>query len=209
MSGPAEEPMLIEQDVCPMVGLILDRHLVFVDTGQPVPTSGDRVTALCGTPVTIGPRPAEVLPGIPATHAADCPDCRVVLEGRPPEIDTVDEVIRLFLRRTSATPVHIVEIEATTTPSPMLIARCGEVFDGTADQVTAGDGMPCTLCLLLSLSRMRKRESAPRWTRFDNSCRVRHSHCRSRSVLPNELRYAAMTTGTALRHTRIGDPVLH
>jgi hypothetical protein len=28
------------------------------------------------------------------------------------------------------------------------------------------------------------------------------------SILSGGLRYAAMTTGTALRHTRIGDPVL-
>ncbi|AOS61038.1 hypothetical protein [Actinoalloteichus hymeniacidonis] len=149
----ADEPLLMEQAALPAAGIFLDRHQVFVNTGEPIPIDGDRVTALCGTSLLIGPPPTEVLPGIPAMRFADCADCTAVLWAPPKEVGG-EEALRIFLRLPGTMPVHIVEIGAAT-PAPMpLVSLCGAVFGvgQPVDRVDAGDGTPCTLCLLRSLS---------------------------------------------------------
>ncbi|AOS65273.1 hypothetical protein [Actinoalloteichus hymeniacidonis] len=158
MSGEREtatESLLVEQLARPVAGLFLDRHQIAVFTADPIPVDGDQVTALCGAALILGPPPAEVLPGIPATQVADCADCQAVLWTPPEGVNLgAEQVPRILLRRTGAVPVHIVEIGAATAAPTPLVALCGAVFgmEEPVYRVNAGDGVPCTLCLLRSLS---------------------------------------------------------
>ncbi|APU16071.1 MULTISPECIES: MarR family winged helix-turn-helix transcriptional regulator [Actinoalloteichus] len=160
MSGEREiaaEPMLVEQDVLPAAGLFLDRHQVPVPAGDPMPVDGEQVAALCGALVVIGPPPAEVLLGIPATHTADCLDCRAVIIGvdtAPMTEDDAEPVARAYVRRPGTVPVHVIELGPAAEPPAALIARCGQVFHvgDPVDHLRPGDGAPCTLCLLRTSS---------------------------------------------------------
>ncbi|ASO22888.1 hypothetical protein FHR81_005047 [Actinoalloteichus hoggarensis] len=156
-------PMLIEQDTLPAVGIILDRHLALVDDGPP--EDGAVLTALCGAPLTVGPPPAEVLPGVPAAYTADCPFCQDVLtatlrDGSPdaPECphEAAPESRRAgpaapsltAVRLARGEPVHLCRLPPA---GPTLTTSCGASLPRTmVEIVDPGDGVPCTCCLLTS-----------------------------------------------------------
>ncbi|WP_157434017.1 MULTISPECIES: hypothetical protein [Actinoalloteichus] len=176
-----DQPMLRSQDALPVVGLILDRHLVFLDVGDSVPLDGDVAETLCRARVTIGPAPAEVLPGIPATHVADCADCQAVADAGcradlEPATASVgaESVVRAFVRRVGAVAVHIVELDSAQDAPEVLVALCGQVFPAgePLDRLSLGDGAPCFRCLLRSL---------PGLTRPRRATRERQTHRTGRS----------------------------
>ncbi|WP_075743101.1 MULTISPECIES: hypothetical protein [Actinoalloteichus] len=161
----AEESLLLEQSALPAAGLFLDVHQLPVLAGEPIPVDGDQVAALCGTSVVIGPPPAEVLPGIPATHTAACADCQAVID----DVDTPSVLVEdgepvapAYLRRTGTVLVHVIELAAAEVLPAVLIARCGVTFHpgDPVDRVEFGDGVPCTRCLLRSSSSLLGRSGA-------------------------------------------------
>ncbi|APU13548.1 MULTISPECIES: hypothetical protein [Actinoalloteichus] len=144
----ATEPMLIEQITLPTVGLICQRHAVFVNAGEPVPAEGARALALCGVPLTLGPAPQEMLPGVPA-EVVDCADCQAIIWNKP-DARPVDVRQRLCIRRVGTVDVHLVDAAGLTAVT--MTALCGAVFHlGDAlEQLAPGAGAPCTRCLLAS-----------------------------------------------------------
>ncbi|AOS62058.1 hypothetical protein [Actinoalloteichus hymeniacidonis] len=146
----ATDPLLIDQVTLPEVGIVCQRHAVFVDEGETLPSAGEQAFSLCGIPLTIGPPPAEMLPGVPA-EVVDCADCQAIIWDEP-AIEPVGSDFRLFVRRRGTIDVHIVEdsgLSATT-----MTARCGALFRLGEDleQLAPGCGAPCNRCLLASLS---------------------------------------------------------
>ncbi|APU17728.1 MULTISPECIES: hypothetical protein [Actinoalloteichus] len=159
-------PMLIEQDTLPEAGIILDRHLALVDDGPP--EDGAALTALCGVRLTVGPPPAEVLPGVPAAYTADCPFCQDVLtatlldtqaedlDRTPADSSAAGESHRsagtapplMAVRLSPGEPVHLCRLPLA---GPTLTASCGAALPRTmVEIVDPGDGVPCTCCLLTS-----------------------------------------------------------
>ncbi|AOS64181.1 hypothetical protein [Actinoalloteichus hymeniacidonis] len=151
MTEYAEQPCYIEQVTAPLVGLICDRHTVVVAVGAAIPTDGDRVETLCGQWMIIGPPPTEAVPGIPATHFADCADCHAI-RTEEPENEQASAPLRFFVRLRGTVDVHIASADPTI--AELLITQCGRRFRPGDDLelLDAGDGAPCVRCLLLSLS---------------------------------------------------------
>ncbi|ASO18331.1 hypothetical protein FHR81_002734 [Actinoalloteichus hoggarensis] len=150
-TGLASEPMLVDQISAPAVGLILQRHKVFVDQGEALLVDGERAVALCGAWVTVGASPAEVEPGVPATHVEDCPDCRAIHLGEA-DLPMPGDPIRWFVRRVGTPVVHVVTDDGIT--ATRLVAQCGRSFrlGEPLERLAAGDGVPCTACLLAAPS---------------------------------------------------------
>ncbi|ASO18411.1 hypothetical protein FHR81_002815 [Actinoalloteichus hoggarensis] len=149
--GTADEPRLIEQVAPPTVGLVCQRHAIFVDIGETVPIAGEDALALCGVPVTIGPAPEEMLPGVPA-EVVDCADCQAIVWDEPSPRPAHARP-RLYIRRVGTVPVHIVDVEGLTATTMTSLCRTVFHLGDQLEQLAPGAGAPCTRCLLASLSR--------------------------------------------------------
>ncbi|APU12868.1 MULTISPECIES: hypothetical protein [Actinoalloteichus] len=147
----ADEPRLIEQVTLPTVGLVCQRHAIFVNTGETLPAEGEAALALCGVRVTLGPAPEEMLPGVPA-EVVDCADCQGIIWDEP-DPRPAHARPRLYIRRVGTVPVHIVDVEGLTATTMTSLCRTVFHLGEALEQLAPGAGAPCTGCLLASLSR--------------------------------------------------------
>ncbi|ASO21824.1 hypothetical protein FHR81_003475 [Actinoalloteichus hoggarensis] len=165
-AGRHQEAERYHQDTLPDFGLLLDRHVLI--GGRPPP--GAEATTVCGRNVTIRPAPLEIEPGVPAVGARDCLDCQDVLRGTPREALSDRGAPPLLPARLSGrfdvvgTARWVVHLCSLTEPDGVTVTtRCG--IDLPVDEietVDAGEGMPCTACLLAAETPAAQQATADR-----------------------------------------------